>query len=237
MNCPLRSGGRAVWGPQAGEAPDGAPLESPIHMPFDELRNMPMPPIILASQSPRRRQLLAQAGVKDFTIVVPAVDECCDASLSPAETVCAISRRKALAVAEEASGALVIAADTMVFLDNLRLGKPHSPEEAFYMMTDQNCSTHQDLTGLTLTLAGRTETAAESTAVTFRPLTDGEKWAYIRSGEPMDKAGAYGVQGQAALFIPAIAGDYFNVMGLPLHLLGRMLQGFGMDLLEGGGSQ
>lgn len=193
-----------------------------------------MPRIILASQSPRRRQLLAQTGLSGFELMNPEADESYDPALPPEEIVRFISRKKAEAAVRQAGdpGALLIAADTMVFLDALRLGKPHSEEDAFAMLSALSGRTHEVLTGLTLSRGERMETRVERTEVTFRPLTDGEKRAYIRSGEPMDKAGAYGVQGKAALFITGIRGDYFNVMGLPLHLLGQMLAEFGVDLFS-----
>lgn len=194
-----------------------------------------MPRIILASHSPRRRQLLAQTGLTGFELMNPDADESYDPALTPEEIVRSISRKKAEAARRQCGdpAALLIAADTMVFLDALRLGKPHSEEEAFAMLSALSGRTHEVLTGLTLSQGDRMVTQAERTAVTFRPLTDGEKRAYIRSGEPMDKAGAYGVQGRAALFISGIHGDYFNVMGLPLHLLGRMLAEFGVDPFSG----
>ena len=195
-----------------------------------------MPRIILASQSPRRRQLLGQLGLEDFAILVPDVDESYDPALSPEEIVSSICRRKAQA-ARDLSGdgdAVIIAADTMVFLDGLRLGKPHSREEAFRMLRSLSGREHQVRSGVTVCRGDRTETQCESTAVRFRPLTDREIWAYIDTGEPMDKAGAYGIQGLGALFVEGIRGDYCNVMGLPLFRLGRMLAGFGVDPLGGG---
>ena len=195
-----------------------------------------MPRIILASQSPRRRQLLGQLGLEDFAILVPDVDESYDPALSPEEIVSSICRRKARA-ARDLSGdgdAVIIAADTMVFLDGLRLGKPHSREEAFQMLRSLSGREHQVRSGVTVCRGDRTETQCESTAVRFRPLTDREIWAYIDTGEPMDKAGAYGIQGLGALFVEGIRGDYCNVMGLPLFRLGRMLAGFGVDPLGGG---
>lgn len=194
-----------------------------------------MPRIILASQSPRRRQLLTQLGLTDFEVLIPQADESYDPALSPEEIVSAICRQKAEAACALADdpAALVIAADTMVFLGNLRLGKPQDQVDAFTMLSSLSGRTHRVCTGVTLARGGRMETRAESTAVTFRPLTEDEIWCYIRSGEPMDKAGAYGVQGKAAVFIPRIEGDFFNVMGLPLHLLGQMLADFGVDLFSG----
>ncbi len=193
-----------------------------------------MPRIILASQSPRRRQLLEQIGVEEFDILIPEADESYDPSLPPEEIVCSICRKKADAARALAcdGDAVIIAADTMVFLDGLRLGKPHSREEAFAMLSALSGRTHHVCTGVTVCRGERCETRAETTEVCFRPMTDAEKWDYIRTGEPMDKAGAYGVQGKAALFVSGIRGDYFNVMGLPLHLLGQMLAGFGVALFS-----
>ena len=158
-----------------------------------------MPRIILASQSPRRRQLLGQLGLEDFTILVPDVDESYDPALSPEEIVSSICRRKARAMLRSLSG-----------------------------------REHQVCTGVTVCRGDRADTRCESTAVHFRPLTDREIESYIDTGEPMDKAGAYGIQGLGALFVESIRGDYCNVMGLPLFLLGRMLSDFGVDLLGGG---
>ena len=191
-----------------------------------------MPRIILASQSPRRRQLLAQTGLTDFEVLVPQADESYDPSASPEEIVSSISHKKgqaARALVQDPS-ALIIAADTMVFLDGLRLGKPRDESDAFTMLSALSGRTHHVCTGVTVCRGPRIETRAESTAVTFRPLREREIWAYIHTGDPMDKAGSYGVQGKAALFVSGIQGDYFNVMGLPLHLLGRMLEDFGLDL-------
>lgn len=193
-----------------------------------------MPRIILASQSPRRKQLLEQIGITNFDILVPRVEEDYDPSLSPEEIVSSICRKKG-----EAAGALagdpkavIIAADTMVFLDGLRLGKPQDQVDAFTMLSVLSGRTHRVCTGVTLCRGERMETRVETTAVTFRPLTQDEIWGYIRSGEPMDKAGAYGAQGKAALFVSRIEGDYFNVMGLPLYLLGKMLEDFGVRLFS-----
>lgn len=189
-----------------------------------------MPRIILASQSPRRKQLLEQIGIKKFDILVPQAEEDYDPSLSPEEIVSSICRKKAEAARALAGdpSALIIAADTMVFLDGLRLGKPQDQVDAFTMLSVLSGRTHHVQTGVTLCQGGRIETRAETTAVTFRPLEQDEIWGYIRSGEPMDKAGAYGAQGKAALFVSRIEGDYFNVMGLPLYLLGNMLEDFGV---------
>ena len=190
--------------------------------------------IILASQSPRRKQLLTQIGIRNFEILVPEADETFGASLSPEEIVSSICRRKSEAARTLAGDpdAVIISADTMVFLDGLRLGKPRDQVDAFTMLSALSGRTHHVCTGVTVCQGGRMETRPETTDVIFRPLTEAEIRAYIRTGDPMDKAGAYGVQGMAALFVSGIRGDYFNVMGLPLHLLGRMLAGFGVELLQ-----
>lgn len=188
--------------------------------------------IILASQSPRRRQLLGQIWPGPFTVLVPQADESYDPSLSPQGIVSAICRKKADAAAALAGDedAVIIAADTMVFLDGLRLGKPRSQAEAAEMLRALSGRTHTVCTGVTVRRGDRRETRSETTGVTFRPLTDREIRHYVSTGDPMDKAGAYGVQGLAALFVSGIQGDYFNVMGLPLCLLGGMLADFGVDL-------
>ena len=189
--------------------------------------------IILASQSPRRRQLLEQIGL-EFEILVPEADEGFDSAQPPEEIVRSISRKKAEAARDLAGDreALIIAADTMVFLDGARLGKPRSEAEAFAMLSALSGRTHQVRTGVTVSRGERMETRTETTSVAFRPLHQDEIWGYIRTGEPFDKAGGYGVQGKAALFVRKIEGDYFNVMGLPLFLLGGMLADFGVNLFS-----
>ena len=190
-----------------------------------------MPRIILASQSPRRRQLLSQVGLTDFEIFIPQADESYNPDALPEEIVCSICRKKGQSAQEQLQDpeALLIAADTMVFLDGLRLGKPRDEADAFAMLSALSGRTHHVCTGVTVCQGSRTETRSETTAVTFRPITEREIWSYIHTGDPMDKAGAYGVQGKAALFVSGIQGDYFNVMGLPLHLLGQMLAEFDVD--------
>lgn len=191
-----------------------------------------MPRIILASQSPRRKQLLSQIGVKNFEVLVPEIEEAYDPARSPEEIVSSISRRKGEAARALAGGpeTVIIAADTMVFLEGLRLGKPPTAEAAYRMLRALSGQTHQVCTGITVARGERMETRAETTEVTFRPLEEAEIRAYIRTGEPFDKAGGYGIQGPAAVFVPRIRGDYFNVMGLPLFLLGKMLRDFGVTL-------
>ena len=190
--------------------------------------------IILASQSPRRKPLLSQIGIKGFEILVPEADETFDPSLPPEEIVASICRKKGEAARALAGDpeAVIISADTMVFLEGLRLGKPRDQVDAFTMLSALSGRTHQVRTGVTVSRGERMETRTETTSVAFRPLHQDEIWGYIRTGEPFDKAGGYGVQGKAALFVRKIEGDYFNVMGLPLFLLGGMLADFGVNLFS-----
>ena len=188
--------------------------------------------IILASKSPRRRALLEQMGVRDFRIVTPDIDEHMDRDLPPAELVRQISLEKAQAVAAQADpNTVVIAADTVVALDGVVLGKPADKEEAFRMLSLLSGNRHQVYTGLTVLRGEQVFSQWEETAVTFRSLTAEEIEAYIATGEPMDKAGAYGIQGYGALFIEGISGDYYNVMGLPVCRLGQILGQLGMNCM------
>ena len=192
-----------------------------------------MAKIVLASGSPRRQELLARMGISDFDIRVPEVEERYPEGLSPEETVCYISREKSdaarlLCGPEE----IIITADTMVFLDEKRLGKPKNEEEALAMLTALAGRQHTVCTGVTVRQGERILTAAEHTDVYFHPATESQLRAYIRTGEPMDKAGAYGVQGKGALLVERIDGDFFNVMGLPVSLLSDLLKPFGINLLE-----
>ena len=193
-----------------------------------------MAQLILASQSPRRRALLRQIGVDDFTVLATDSDESYDPRWSPEELVSRLSARKAAAAAAQAGqDAIVIAADTMVFLDHERLGKPADGDDAFRMLSDLSGREHTVRTGVTVRRGDLSRTEVEATAVRFRPLTAEEIRRYIATGEPMDKAGAYGIQGLGALLVEGIRGDYFNVMGLPVLRLARMLRGFGVDLFLG----
>ena len=188
--------------------------------------------IILASGSPRRRQLLEQVGLRGFVIRASDVDESVRPGLTPAEMVEELSARKAAVVREAPKDGLVLAADTVVALEGAVLGKPASPEEAARMLAALSGRTHQVYTGLTLAGPGAVRTEHEVTAVTFRALSGAEIAAYVATGEPMDKAGAYGIQGLGALLAERLEGDYFNVMGLPLCRLGQMLSRFGVHPLE-----
>ncbi|MBQ0037739.1 MAG: septum formation protein Maf [Clostridiales bacterium] len=186
--------------------------------------------IVLASGSPRRQELLRRIGIDEFVIRVPQVEETYPEDLSPEEIVSYISRKKSLAV-PSTPNEVVITADTMVFLDDKRLGKPVDEADALRMLTALAGRRHTVCTGVTVRQGEHIITRAQSTDVLFRPATQDELLSYIRGGEPMDKAGSYGVQGQGALLVERIYGDFFNVMGLPVLLLSRMLREFDINLL------
>lgn len=188
--------------------------------------------IILASGSPRRKELLSRAGYT-FEVRVSNADENV-APGNPRDMVEELARRKAMAVADEicTSGlkdtVLVIGADTVVVLDGEILGKPADEEDAFDMLTRLSGRTHQVDTGVAgiVIRNGQIERVtgfSEETDVTMRPVKDREIRDYIACGEPMDKAGAYGIQGRAAIFISSICGDYYNVVGLPLCAVVQMI--------------
>lgn len=190
-----------------------------------------MPKLILASKSPRRRELLDRMGLAHTVISVDS-DEWFPDDLSPSEIVKYISREKAFAAANMvAPEDIVITADTMVFLDDKKLGKPGDEDEAFLMLSALSGREHTVCTGVTVMQGNRTLTEAEQTRVRFASLDEDTIRAYIRTGEPMDKAGAYGVQSLGALLIEGIEGDFFNVMGLPVRRLSLMLSRFGVQTL------
>ena len=186
--------------------------------------------VILASQSPRRRLLLGQMGFTDFKICPARGEEVAAPGLTPAQLVEALSSQKAAEVAAAAEAdALIIAADTVVAVDDRVLGKPHSEEEAAEMLLSLSGREHTVYTGVTLRRGSQIVTRHEATQVRFRSLTREEIDAYVATGEPMDKAGAYGIQERGALLVEGIRGDYFNVVGLPVCLVGQLLARFGVD--------
>lgn len=188
--------------------------------------------LILASKSPRRVELMRQIGLQ-FTVCPANIDESVEAGLKPAEAVALISRRKALEICRQHSKeAIVVACDTVVACDDRIFGKPNGPEDAAAMLRTLSGRTHMVYSGLTVCRNAEAVTITECTEVTFRTLTDTEILAYVRSGEPMDKAGAYGIQGLGAVLIEKINGDYYNVVGLPLCQLMQMLRSFGVELLQ-----
>ena len=187
--------------------------------------------IILASASPRRRELLSALGLS-FEIRPAIGEEHPVPGLPGGETAKRLSRAKCLEIAADADGDdVVIAADTVVCLDDEILGKPANEADAERMLIALSGRDHRVFTGVTVARGGRVLSDYEETAVHFRPLTEREIAAYIATGEPMDKAGAYGIQGRASLFVRAIEGNYFNVVGLPLCKLGQMLKELGVELI------
>jgi len=186
--------------------------------------------VILASQSPRRKELMGLFHIP-FIIRVPDADETMDPALSPADAVGLVSRRKAEAVKRNADD-LVIAADTIVVCNGQILGKPRDEDDASQMLHLLSGRDHQVMTGMTVLRGDVCKTVTEITDIHFRPLTDREINAYIRTGEPMDKAGSYGIQGGAALFAQRLCGDYYNVMGLPVCRLGQLLREIAPEIME-----
>ena len=187
--------------------------------------------IILASGSPRRKQLLEMLHM-DFTVIPAKGEEVIPHGAGPEETVRTLSEQKAANVAaERPEEDVIIAADTIVWHNGQILGKPRDEQEAARMLSALSGNTHTVYTGVTVRKGDKVLSAAERTNVKFRKLSGHEIDAYIATGEPMDKAGAYGIQGFACLFVEGIQGDFFNVMGLPVCRLGKMLKEVGVELL------
>ena len=184
--------------------------------------------LILASQSPRRRELLGLTGL-DFTVRVADIDETMDETKAPFDEVARVSCMKAQAV-ERAPGDVVIAADTIVVCEGKVLGKPRNEEDAFRILSLLSGRDHEVMTGMTVLRGDEIVTHTEVTKIHFRQLHPDEIRAYIATGEPMDKAGAYGIQGGAALFADQMEGDYYNVMGLPVCRLAMILRSFGLPI-------
>ncbi len=182
--------------------------------------------IILASQSPRRRELLGLFHLP-YIVRVADIDETMDPGKAPCDEVARVSRAKALAVEREDED-LVIAADTIVVCENQVLGKPRDEEDAKAMLRLLSGRDHQVMTGVTVVKGDMARTITEVTDIHFRELSEQEIAAYVATGEPMDKAGSYGIQGGAALFAEKMVGDYYNVMGLPVCRLWQILQEFGV---------
>ena len=177
--------------------------------------------LILASASPRRKELLSLYGIP-FQVRAADIDETMDPAEPASREVARVSLLKARAI-ERGPQDVVIAADTIVVCDNRILGKPKDPQDAVSMLKLLSGRDHQVMTGCTVLLGDRAETFTEITDLHFRPLTQKEILRYVRSGEPMDKAGAYGIQGGAALFCEKLSGDYYNVVGLPVCRLWQTL--------------
>ena len=185
-----------------------------------------MRPLVLASGSPRRLQLLVMLGIP-CRVVVPNADETRGTSEGPEAYVVRLARAKAGAVAAREPGELVLGADTIVVVRGEVLGKPASPEEAAVMLGKLSGRTHHVMTAVALASGDRVAHALDVTDVTFRPLDHTTIAGYVTTGEPMDKAGAYAVQGFGAALVEGIRGDFFGVMGLPLRLVLDLLERFG----------
>ena len=186
--------------------------------------------LILASQSPRRKELLGLFHIP-FAVRVADIDETMDPSLPPYDEVARVSRLKAEAIARDGDD-VVVAADTIVVCQGRVLGKPRSPEDAKAMLRLLSGRDHQVMTGMTVLRGETALTCTEVTDIHFRELSDREVEAYVATGEPMDKAGAYGIQGGAALFAEKMVGDYYNVMGLPVCRLWQLLSSVALELLD-----
>lgn len=186
--------------------------------------------IVLASKSPRRKELLGLLDL-DFQIITADIDETMDPSLPVTDEVARISYEKALAVAKGLTpDTVIISADTIVELGGKLMGKPHNAREAEQMLGSLSGKSHNVHTAVTVLKSDKHETRVVTTAVTFRDISDEEITAYIKTNEPMDKAGAYGIQGRASKFVSEIRGDYFNVVGLPVCELCLMLKKFDINI-------
>lgn len=171
--------------------------------------------IILASASPRRRELLAQAGF-EFEVITSDVDEIIDPALTPEKLVMSLAEQKAQAVAAEHPQSVVIGADTVVVLDSKVLGKPKDEEDAKNMLSSLSGRIHEVYTGVCIAFSGKKHSFFECTRVKFCELDDKQIADYVSTKEPMDKAGAYGIQGKGCVLVEGIEGDYFNVVGFPV---------------------
>ena len=186
--------------------------------------------IILASQSPRRKELLGLFHIP-FEIRVADIDETMDPEKSPYDEVARVSRAKAMAIPRE-EGDVVIAADTIVVCGGHVLGKPRDEADAVRMLSLLSGRDHQVMTGMTVIRGEKSISCTEVTDIHFRSLSEKEIRNYVATGEPMDKAGSYGIQGGAALFAEKMVGDYYNVMGLPVCRLGMILKEIAPELFD-----
>ncbi len=187
--------------------------------------------LILASQSPRRRELMGLFH-RPFTVCAANIDEAMDRTADPAAEVARVSLAKALAIPRQPED-VVVAADTIVVCDGQILGKPKTRQDAIRMLQLLSGRDHQVMTGLSVLCGDRQVSGTEVTHLYFCELTQRQIEEYVDGGEPMDKAGAYGIQGGAALFCPRMEGDYYNVMGLPVCRLGQILRELAPQWMEG----
>ena len=182
-----------------------------------------MTDIILASASPRRSELMTLAGFR-FDVIYADIDEIVPEKALPQEVVMSLALQKAQAVAKDHRKSAVVGSDTVVALDGKILGKPRSESEAAEMLRSLSGRIHKVFTGVAIVCGEKVTSFFDETEVEFYPLTDQEILDYVATGEPMDKAGAYGIQGRGAVLVKRINGDYFNVMGLPISKVYRELK-------------
>lgn len=179
--------------------------------------------IILASNSPRRKELLKQHNI-DFVVIPSKIDEQIDPKLNPYENVMNLARQKALDVYKENKSMPILAADTIVVYNNEILGKPIDELDAFRMLKTLSGKTHEVITGVAFICVDVVETEYEVSKVTFKELTDEEIFEYIKTKEPMDKAGSYAIQGIGSKFIQSYEGEFDNIVGLPMKLVVKLLK-------------
>lgn len=184
-----------------------------------------MKKVILASSSPRRRELMATAGI-EFEVIVREVDESIPAETPPQTAAEMTARKKALAVADEHPQEIVVGADTIVVANGKILGKPADDEQAYEMLKMLSGIEHEVITGVCIACSDKIKTFSRISKVKFYDLTDDEIKAYIATGEPKDKAGAYGIQGKGCVLVERIEGDYFNIVGLPVSQVAREIKNF-----------
>ena len=178
---------------------------------------------ILASKSPRRRELLGEV-IENFEIITHEVDETLPEGIHPRDGVEILAIRKGEVVAKDAPEAIVISSDTLVELGGVALGKPIDEADAYRMLRSLSGKAHNVHTGVAIHAGGRVYSGVASTAVHFREMTDEEIYNYIATGDPMDKAGAYGIQNGGGLFVTKYDGDYDTVVGLSIRLVKQLLQ-------------
>jgi septum formation protein len=196
------------------------------------IQNQYMKKIILASSSPRRKALLEQIHL-EFTVDTHVQEDAIILSREPHKLAREISLKKAESAAGRYPDALIIAADTIGVIDGHVIGKPHSESEARLMLGSLSGKSHAVITGFTVldTLTGKSVSRSVETTVNMKQMTDSEIDAYVQTGEPLDKAGAYAIQGLGAVLVEKIEGDYSNVMGLPLAAMSEVLKEFGFNVL------
>jgi septum formation protein len=183
--------------------------------------------LILASKSPRRRELLGLMGL-NFEVEVCDAPELVPSNASPEEIVCALGLQKTEAIVSNHPTDCVLGADTLVFFEGAPLGKPANAEEAKAFLRRLQGHSHRVLTGIALLHPAGRDIRVCETEVTLAPMTEAELEWYVSTGEPLDKAGAYGIQGPGGMFVSSVNGSYFNVMGMPIQILYNMLQGAGL---------